>query len=884
MHTQSRLRPSVVASKERLAESRARLKQQHDQGTPGIQVCAHLTDMLDSVVLDVFEAALTDVAERVRPNLREHVSLVATGGYGRCDVAPYSDVDLMLLHRPAVHSHVEPLARRIVTDLSDLGFKLGFSVRTPADACHLAVNDFVVLTSLIECRFLAGASRPFSQFTARFRRLIRRRVRRLIHASQKARSEERTQFGATVYLLEPNVKRSPGGLRDIHLSRWVGFLRYGERGIDAWRQIGVISSQDQTRLRKAHEFLLRLRNELHFHAQRAQDVLNKSEQLRLAKLGGFPGDSAVLPVEQFMQQYFQHTSEILNVVSNFVSGAVPRSGVVSLMAPFLTHRIGRDFRVGPVHISATRTGQKRLRGDVGEILHLLDLANLYDKWIETNTWDMIRKTMEECPQFDLTPTTVQRFLSILSRPARLGDILRRLHQMRVLEKILPGLGRSRCLLQFNDYHKFTVDEHCIRAVECATGFQHHDGPLGQAYRSLRNKSILHLALLIHDLGKGHVEDHSEVGKRLAEETAERLGLSERESEQLVFLVHRHLRMSYLAFRRDTSDDSVITQFAKEVGTPDLLKMMFVLTCADLDAVGPGVLNQWKSYVLTELYVRSMRRLAGDTQADADDDQLEEKRQRLHSLAQDQEQKDWLNRQIDVLPPTYLRWTTTFEVMDELQRMYRLKENQVDAWARYLPDHNAVQYTVGTYEQITSGIFHKLTGALTSRRLQILAADIYTLQHGLVLDRFFVHDPDFTSEPPPYRLNDIRQAMIQSLTVSDGAPPIFRRTWQAEPLSDNNGPDPMPTRVTIDNNTSDRHTIIDVFAHDRMGLLYAISRALFRLGLPVSTAKIGTYTDQIVDVFYVTDQAGRKIEDPARIRQVKSQLLTAIQEEQQEPRD
>ena len=872
------VRPQVLAAKKRLAEARALLRQQHDQGSPGIQVCARLTDMLDTIVLDVYEAAIRDLAAEGGRDWLSEIALVPHGGYGRRDVAPYSDVDLMLLHAPSVGSCVRELAKRLVIDLSDAGLDLGFSVRTPGQACSLGRSDPVIFTSLVEARYLVGSNKLFAQFDSRFRRTIRQRVARLIDTVRESRREERLQYGKTVFLLEPNVKRSPGGLRDLQLLRWIGFARFGEADANNLRRMQRLSSHDQSHLRSATDFLLRLRNDLHFHAGRSYDVLDKSEQIRLAEKYGYDGKEGVLlPVEQFMQEYFRHTSEVRSVVSHFANHARPRSWLTSIVAPLFSHRSESDYRVGPIHIRATRKGQERLRGDLAEVLRLLDLANLYDKWIDADTWNTIRTAMEDMQRVEITPATVQRFLSILSQPSRLGDTLRKLHQLRVLEKIIPGMNHARCLLQFNEYHKYTVDEHCIRSVECATEFLRDSGPLGDAYRSIKRKRTLHLALLLHDLGKGFSDDHSDVGAQLACTTAKSLQLGQRESEKLVLLVHRHLAMSHLAFQRDTSDESLVVQFAVEVGTPDALKMLFVLTCADLAAVGPGTLNDWKVEVLTDLYLRTMKHLAGDAPSIGLDQWLARKREAVRASKQGRDSTDWLDRQIESLPISYLRWTSTEQIMEELTRLEKLPNDTVEVWARYLPDHKAIQYTVAAFDQLTPGIFHKLTGALTSRGLQILAADIYTLSGGLVLDRFYVQDPDYPGEPPECRLEEIRSQLVNALMQPD-ATPSFRQTWHTNTTytSQTQNLAILPTRVNIDNSTSDHYTIVDVFAHDRMGLLYTITRTLFELGLSVAVAKIETFSDQVVDVFYVTDEGNAKVHDEARILRIKSCLLRAIE--------
>ncbi|HEY2881873.1 MAG TPA: [protein-PII] uridylyltransferase [Pirellulales bacterium] len=868
------LRPSVIAAKNWLVEERAKLKQQHEAGSPGIQVCTRLTDMLDRVVLDVYQAALTDPTVGDFSKIKDQIALVAHGGFGRRDVAPFSDVDLMILHAPRAAARIEPLAKRLLHDLFDVGLILGQSVRSVSEACKLGLKDATIFTSLVESRLLSGSAALFERFQTRFRRSAQRHWRGLVGAIEASRGEERSQFGETVHLLEPNVKRSPGGLRDMQLLRWVGFARYGQASPDSLQLMGELMKEDEASLRRALEFLLRVRNELHFHAGKEHDVLDRSEQLRMATLFGYAGSEGLMPVEVFMREYFRNTDAVQHIVARFLEGARPWTKLGELLSPLVSHQVEGDFRVGPTSISATRNGLKKLEGDLSQVLRLADLANSYNKKIAHRTWEAI---VRAAPQMSdvVTQESANRFLSLLARPARLGELLRNLHELGVLERLIPAFAHARSLLQFNEYHKFTVDEHCLKAVEAATSFLTDSSGCGEVYRAIKQKRTLHLALLIHDLGKGYTEDHSEVGLRIADDTARRLRLPPREAETLKFLVHKHLVMSHLAFRRDTSDDQIILRFAVEVGSPEALRMLYVLTCSDLAAVGPGVLNSWKGEVLNELYLRTLRHLSGNSPSVLAD----ERRAAARSLLAGDADSPWFSEQTAALPSYYLFSTPPEQIAEELRRLRKLEHGQVMVWHQYLAATNTMEYTVGTYEDITPGVFHKLTGGLTSTGLQILSADINTLADGLVLDRFRVQDPDFAGQPPEERTGDIERRLQQSLNSND--PPAFRRLWRSGSSRASEALQVMPTQVRLDNSTAERFTIVEMFTADRLGLLYQISRTLFELGLSVSVAKIGTYLDQVVDVFYVTDQEGRKIEDEERLERIRQSLLESIEKLQHE---
>jgi [protein-PII] uridylyltransferase len=863
------MKPVVEAARHRLAEGREQIREQHLRGSPGIQLGTKISDLCDEVVLEIFEAALADLGDS---QLHRDVTLVAHGGYGRRDMAPFSDVDLMLLHAEGIDTRVEPLARKISQDLVDSGFNLGFSIRRRKEAVKLAMKDASVLTAMSESRWLAGSQGRFDRFMNRLRRESRRRVGSMLQNIGKARQEERQQFGETVHLLRPNVKRSRGGLRDIQLVRWIGFVLYGTTDPTQLEQMGGLIQDERRTLRKSLEFLLRLRNELHFHAGKAQDVLEKTEQVRLATAYGYQESEGLLPVEQFMRDYFEHTSNVRYISSNFLKTAKGRSSIALFFGNLFGRAEGREYRVGPRHIRATPYGLQKLKGDFAEILRLMNLANLLDKRIDHDTWQAIRLDMMKQAEVHLTPEAIQAFLSLLSQPTQLATLLYRLHELRVLEHLVPPMAHARSLLQFNEYHKYTIDEHCIHAIRKVTEMSDDDTVIGEIYRELGNKRTLHLALLLHDLGKGFPDDHSVVGGRLTEETGHHLQMSVREIELMRFLVEKHLRMAHLAFRHDLTDRQVILEFAAEVGSLERLRLLLLLTCADIAAVGPGVLNKWKKDLIIELYERTRAQLSGDTPLTVLS--YEAAKKNLHSLVTGRASEAWFRDQIDCLPQGFLSEGNEQEVLEMLERLETLKPGSAIAWGRYNEERHAVEYTIGTHEDTKRGLFHRITGALTSKRLSILSAEINTLANGLVLDRFNTQDLDFTWPPPETRLDEVSQSVVKALTSGTEPAPQFTAIWGANEGLD--AVEHLPAQVRLDNSTSESYTIVTIFSYDRLGLLYAIARALYKLQLSVSVAKVSTNLDQIVDVFYVTDQNGDKVEDEQRLLDIRETLTKSIE--------
>jgi [protein-PII] uridylyltransferase len=321
---------------------------------------------------------------------------------------------------------------------------------------------------------------------------------------------------------------------------------------------------------------------------------------------------------------------------------------------------------------------------------------------------------------------------------------------------------------------------------------------------------------------------------------------------------------------------VVAEFAAEIGSLEVLQMMYVLTCADLAAVGPGTLNSWRRDVITRLYHRTRRQLAGDASSSESDEWEAGRRREIRELAGDAEDRTWWDQHIAALPPSYLAGVSTQHIVEELERLRCLPHNDAAAWGRYCEERKATEYTVGTFEEITPGIFHKLTGALSSKGLKILSAEIHTLADQMVLDRFYVSDMDHEGPPPDARIDEVTRTLIDALKTPRGEQPTFRRLWAEESRSGNTPAMRLPTQVRVDNSSSDRYTILDIFAHDRMGLLFTITRSIFEQGLSVHIAKIGTYLDQVVDVFYVTDQKGAKIADDFRLYEIRMQLKKEIE--------
>jgi len=457
--------------------------------------------------------------------------------------------------------------------------------------------------------------------------------------------------------------------------------------------------------------------------------------------------------------------------------------------------------------------------------------------------------------------------------------LEAMHRAHLLEKLVPAMGTVRGLMQFNQYHKYTVDEHSLLAVGRVEALDQDPGVLGEVYRGIKRKDILHLAVLMHDLGKGQEEDHSDVGKRLSEEVAVRLGFDEQETRTLSFLVHRHLLMAHTAFRRDPNDERVVMPFAREVGTPEVLRKLLALTAADIAAVGPGVLTKWKESLLIELYTRTMPEESGGRDEQGAPARwsrvVEDVCQHLDQAHKNGSEPAWVDAQLKLFPERYVYGTGAGRIAAHLKAVRKLHRGGVVVETDFNRELGVCEYSVVTHDDLTPGVFSKIAGVMAGSGLQILDAQILTRADGIVVDTFQVTDPDYQGEPPVERRHTVGDRIAAVLKGWEHVDDVLRRGARLK-LTRPLPKAPEATEVRIDNETSDSCTIIDVFADDRQGLLHVITNAIFQLGLSIHAARISTRLDQVADVFYVTDQAGAKVRDHVQLERVRTGIEQAIE--------
>ena len=876
-------------SSENLQDQRTMLRQRLLDGATGGEILHAFSDFMDALLI----ARFREVIQQGSPDIRaswQQCCLVALGGYGRRELAPYSDIDVMVLTQGHQAQLAEAISKGVFHHLWDLGFQVGHSVRSIMECMLIAQTDIPACTSMMEARFLGGSAAVFQNFQKKFdRRILKWQAKRFIQDKIEERRQEYAKFGETVFLVEPNIKKSKGGLRDLHLVQWVGQARYGAGSIQELANRGILAFPDYQVLQEAQEFLWRVRAFLHFEAGRAQDILTFEDQVRLAEFFRLQDRPNLLAVEQFMQQYFRHTTGLYDRCVRFLEQAQEQTWRDRLRQWLPNPLIEGNFRVEDNRLTIPPEKLLGVLESPVALLRLFEISHDRSMPVDSRILNELSQHLTTVPNERFHTEEVSTlFRKILSRPGRIGQTLDAMHQASLLEKLVPAFARVRGLMQFNQYHKYTVDEHSLLAVKEAEKLQEAPGLIGEVYRSIPDKDLLHLALLLHDLGKGREGDHSKIGKDIAHKTADRLGLTEKEREVLAYLVFHHLVMSHTAFRRDLNDAKIIRTFAEKMNTVDVLQKMFILTVADISAVGPEVMTKWKESLLGELYSRTYESMSQE-QSSADPvagksvlapEVREALLKEIHSgdetgSAPETGWADWLDGQIPLFPEWYVSSTPVDQMAKHLLAIQNLPAQPTHVEGYFNAELGISEYVLITREQAKPGLFMQVTGVLAALGLEVLNAQIMTLADGTVLDVFSVNESDLQGPPSEYRFQEVAkeiQAVVQEeYTVSEVFERRRRRTFgRTFPTGR------KATEIQMDHNASDAYTIIEVFADDKPGLLFVLAEALVSLGLSIHMARIGTRLDQVVDVFYVTDAEGGKIPSGEKSEEIRQALQTAVE--------
>jgi [protein-PII] uridylyltransferase len=858
--------------------SREELQQRHDAGAGGLVVVAAYTDAIDKLVEWLFAKAARHYHSK-NPRLNQRCTVVAQGGYGRGELNIQSDIDLLLLYSWKANPYVETVAEIIVPALWDAGLQVGAAMRNVRECCRLAGRDLKVKTALLDARFLCGDDESYGGFDARVVAEVWTPSQQLFFKEKLKESEERhARQGDSIYLLQPQLKEGLGGLRDLHTALWMAKVKFKVHGFRDLVALGVLGERDVAGMDAALDFLWRVRNAMHFVTASHQDHLTFDLQDVLAPQLGF-GRGRV-GTEAFMRRYYTEATTVHRLGEAVIARCVQVAEPVRYTAPPV--RTIRDgMRIQGTLLSVT--GREVFDADPAAMVEVFVEAQRHGASLSPATVELLRAGLPRLAAARAEPAVAAAFLRILRARGHIAETLLEMHKLGVLKTLFPEFGHLEWLIAHDPFHIYTVDHHSlvgVRELEWLREgkFVETLPQLTDVMRELPQPELLILGMIFHDVGKGHGHDHSGRGARMMGEVAHRLGLNEDERAACVFLVEHHLLLSHLAQQRDIGDDQLVADFCRTVGSVENLQRLYALTYADMRAVAPGIWNNWRGTLVTELYRRAFEFFEKGVFT-PEDRAARALRVRTRVLgAAPAARREAIRMFIEAMPDGYIL-STPEEMMlghGELRHRFEQAEaaGQRPAVATQLtpfPERDFSEFAVCTRDR--PGLFSMLSGVLAAHGMNILGARIATSRDDLALDAFRVSrdGPDDVADRG--RWERLEQTLRGVLSGAVDVEELVQRSSRPSLLTKKRRP--VPTRVEVHNDVSADYTVLDVYAADRVGLLFTITNCLYHLWLQIHLAKISTMVHEVLDVFYVSDAEGRKVTDPDHIERIRVALIEAL---------
>jgi [protein-PII] uridylyltransferase len=861
----------------------------HRAGAEGIQICRARSVMMDLLISHIWEGITKASPSHGAPF---RTALVAIGGYGRGELCPASDIDLMFLHldgpdqAPERQKVLADWASALLCTLWDIGLKVGHSTRTIEDCVTVANNDMQAKTSLLAARWVTGAEPLFEQFEAAFRsRCVRGFGEEYVRQRLEDQRIRRAKYGNSPALQEPNIKNGVGGMRDFQNLLWMAYFHEGTRTLADLQAREFIGAAERRQLEAAYDYLLRARTELHHVAGRAIDVLAANVKPAVATGLGYSERSPRLRVEEFMRDYYTHARNIY-LISRTVEQRLalhpkPTKGAgkgrpatfdgFQLVDGQLRHARKTSLRDDPrrflrafLHCQQRGVG---LHPDLAQLMRqqvaLLDRKFLADRHNHVT------------------------FLEILNQRGNVAPHLRAMHEVGFLGKFIPEFGRLTNLVQHEFYHQYAVDEHTIACVEKLDRVWDAEEPPYRGYtelfHSLDRPSVLYLALLLHDAGKAFKTGRHEItGGQLALHVARRLKLGSTTTDTLRLVIELHLLMVQVSQRRDLDDPGVIAEFARAVVTPENLAVLTLHTFADSMGTSDTLWNGFKDSLLWTLHHRAMAVLRGEPEfVEARRAALDRLREDVRGMLPRTFAPDEIDAHFEGLPQRYFQLHSARDIVRDLTLSHRFMHLQLTEAERSLEpvidwqddrDRGYVAVHVCTWDR--AGLFAKIAGSLTAAGLNIFGAQIFTRADGIVLDTFYVAEAGTGEIPEPEVRQRFEKLLLQVLTANVDLDRAIAMAARNPRLFRFEG-ERMPTRIRIDNLVAPSANVIDIETEDRVGLLHTVSRRLYELGLSIVFARVSTEKGAALDTFYVTDIHGAKIADADRLAAIETSLRQVI---------
>jgi [protein-PII] uridylyltransferase len=865
-----------------LADARIVAEQLLLEDRHGRRCAERLCRLQDDLIGVLYDFAVRRLYPPQTASDAEHMAIVATGGYGRGLMAPGSDIDLLFLLPYKQTAWGESVAEAILYCLWDMGLKVGHATRSVDECIRQAKADMTIRTAVLEARFLLGDRKLYDQLVARFdKQVAQGTAAEFVTAKLAEREERHRRAGQSRYLVEPNVKDGKGGLRDLHTLFWMAKYVYRVREPEELIEHGVFDRQEYQLFRRCEDFLWAVRCHMHFVTGRAEERLSFDLQRDIAIRLGYTSHPGLRDVERFMKHYFLMAKDVGDLTAILCAELEARQakGVAML------NRVVARFRRRPRRVTLDAKGfivdhnrisvadPQVFERDPVNLIRIFHLAQRHSldfhpdaMRLATRSLKLIDKSVREDAEAN------RLFLEILTAKNDTEVVLRRMNEAGVLGRFIPDFGRIVSMMQFNMYHHYTVDEHLLRCIgvlaEIEAGKNEEYGLANELVRTIKpeHRVVLHVALFLHDIAKGRVEDHSIGGARIARKLGPRFGLSAANTEILVWLIEQHLTMSSIAQSRDLSDRRTIENFVAVVQSLERMKLLTILTTADIRAVGPGVWNGWKAQLLRALYYETEPALTGGFS--------EVDRARRVAMAQAEfraEMKEWEPAEIDRYAA---RHYPAYWLKVDVPRKV--------AHARFLRSAELAGKTLATAVSYEAGVtiltvlapdhpwlLSVIAGACAAGGANIVDAQIFTTTDGLALDTISVTREFELDDDEGRRAIRIADAIERALrgdlklpeVVAKRAAPKGRiKAFAVEP------------EVSVNNAWSNRYTVVEMSGLDRPGLLYELTTALSKLNLNIASAHVATFGERAVDVFYVTDLLGAKIFSPTRHAAIKRALI------------
>ena len=872
----------LVLIKQGFLQSRETVAQAVEkEGLSGLAAARALSALQDSIIQVIYDFATKHVYYAQNPSSAERIAIVATGGYGRGELAPGSDIDLLFVRPFKQTAWGESVIEFILYMLWDLGLKVGHATRSLAECVRLSKLDVTIRTAILEARYLWGDRGLYDDLRQKFwNEVATGNGRDFVEAKLAELKARHTRQGESRYLVEPNVKEGKGGLRDLQTLYWIGKYLYHVDDAADLVEHGVFTREEYRTFQKAEAFLWNVRVHLHYLIGRAEDRLSFDVQPALAtQLGYVDVEKPRRAVEAFMRAYFLVAKDVGDLTRIFCAALEeqhrkPRPSLSRMMPGFLKPRSpDDDFYVANSRLTANPAIFLQEPANILRMFHIADIkgVDIHPDALRTITrsLDLITDAVRA------NPVANQAFLETLTSRHDPERALRLMNEAGVLGRFIPEFGHAVGLMQFNMYHHYTVDEHLIRAVgnvaSIERGEHKEDNPISSdVVKRIQSRNVLYCAILLHDIAKGLPGDHSEVGAEIARSLCPRLGLSPADTTAVAWLVKNHLVMSDTAQRRDVSDPKTVRDFVDLVQSPEMLRLLLVLTVADIRAVGPGVWNGWKGQLLRELYYAAENMMMGGDQAPARGQRVLAAKAALEARLTD----FTLAQREKSLSRHYDNYWLAFDE-SELERHARLI-TKADADGHLLAleaisnDFRAVTELI-LYTPDHAGLFSRFAGAIAMAGGSIVDAKAFTTGDGFALDVFSVQDAEGEAFGDKERLGRLAKSIEKTLRgelrpgqlLARKAPKSRASAFSIKP------------KLHFDNEASRIATVIEVECLDRPGLLYDVTQAIFESGLSISTSMVATYGERAIDVFYVRDGFGHKIIHPARLEAVEQRLKKAL---------